>query len=848
MDGIGSSKSGSSPSSWHIPTGEVSRPSGCRVRNVRESGEEGVSVVRTKMQNRVALMLALTLVAAGCATGRAVRQGQQAADKGDWDAAVVYYREALAKDPGRIDVRIALQRATAAASAEHMSRARELEAQEQWSASAAEYRLAADLDPANVFAAAKAASIERKLREDIEALRPPSRMETLRDQARQASQVPVLADPRAPINLRFNNTAVREILTSIGAFAGINVSFVEAPPITAQLSRPYSIDLQGETLESALQQVLNNNQLTFKVLNPRGILVYGSDQNGRTAHEDVFVQVFYLSHVEATEIQQLLTQLIAQVPGVRPQVVLNKNTNALTVRATMSVLEVFEKLIRANDKPKAEVLIDVEILEVDSQRVKQLGLNLNQYALGFSMSPEVAPPNTSGSFPPATPPPFNLNTVSQGVSTADFYATVPTALIRLLESDSKTKLLARPQLRGQERAALTLKLGDEIPIPTTTFAAQATGGIANQPVTSFSYRPIGVNLSITPRVSFDGEIILEITVESSRVGPNVDVAGQSLPSFGSRIATTTLRMRDGESNLLAGLIKEEDRSVVRGMPGLNRIPFIRSIFGGSDTTVGSSDIVMIITPRILRSQELTAADLAPMYVGTGNNFGASSQPALITSESIAGTRTTPAPAAGQAPPANVTPPPPGGGAAQTPPVVQLPPSVTPPATPPTSGRAVGIVPIQGNNPTAPAAPLSPAPTTPARVVVTPPGAEWQMGGQPYNVPLTVSNASGLSSLTLTVTYNPAVVRATMVNEGNLMRADGSTTAFVPRIDPSTGRIDLAITRPGDKVGATGGGLLASIVFEAIGPGQSQIAVAGVGMNAAGQQVPLQLVPATITVK
>lgn len=798
------------------------------------------------MQKRAALMLALTLFVTGCATGHAVRQGQQAADRGDWDAAVAYYREVLAKDPGRIDIRIALQRATAAASAEHMTRARELEAQEQWSAAAAEYRLAADLDPTNVFAAAKAAAIERKLREDIEALRPPSRMETLRDQSRQVSQVPVLADPRAPINLRFNNTAVREVLTSIGAFAGINVSFVEVPPITQQLSRPYSIDLQGETLESALQQVLNNNQLTFKVLNPRGILVFGSDQNGRTAHEDVFVQVFYLSHVEATEMQQLLTQLVAQVPGVRPQVVLNKNTNALTVRATMSVLEVFEGLIKRNDKPKAEVLIDVEILEVDSQRVKQLGLNLNQYALGFTMSPEVAPPNTSGSFPPATPPPFNLNTISQGVSTADFYATVPTALIRLLESDSNTKLLARPQLRGQERASLTLKLGDEIPIPTTTFAAQATGGIANQPVTSFSYRPIGVNLTIIPRVSFDGEIILEITVESSRVGPNVDVAGQSLPSFGSRIATTTMRMRDGESNLLAGLIKEEDRSVVRGMPGLNRIPFIRSLFGGTDTTVGSSDIVMIITPRILRSQELTATDLAPMYVGTGSNFGASSQPALITAESLAGRATTPAPPAGQTPPAGATPPP-AAATTQTPPVVEQPPPVTPPATPPTGGRAVGIVPIQGNNPPAPT-PAVPPDTTPARIVVTPPGAEWQMGGQPYNVPLTVTNASQLSSLTMTVTYNPAVIRATVVNEGNIMRADGATTTFVPKIDPATGRIDLAVTRPGDKVGATGGGLLASIVFEAIGPGQSQIAVAGVGMNAAGQQVPLQLVPATITVK
>ena len=790
-------------------------------------------MVRTRMQRSAALVLALTIVG-GCATGRAVRQGEQAAKSGDWDAAVAYYRAALANEPGRIDVRIALQRATAAASAEHVARARELEAQEQWAAAAAEYRLAADLDPANVFAAAKAVAIERRLREEIEAMRPPSRMQTLREQAQQVSQVPVLADPRAPVDLRFTNTAVREVLTSIGLYAGINVSFVEVPSITSQLARPYSIDLQGETLESALHQVLNANQLTFKVVNPRGILVYGSDQNGRTAHDDVYVQVFYLSHVDAQEIQQLLSQLIAQVPGVRPQVVVNKNTNALTVRGTLPVLQVFDQLITANDKPKAEVLIDVEILEVDQQRVKQLGLNLSQYALGFTLSPE-SRPSGDGS---GAQPPFNLNTVSQGVSTADFYTTVPSALIRLLESDSKTKLLARPQLRGQERAALTLKLGDEIPIPTTTFAAQATGGIANQPVTSFSYRPIGINLSITPRVSFDGEIILEITVESSRVGGNVDVAGQSLPSFGSRIATTTMRMRDGESNLLAGLIKEEDREVVRGMPGLNRIPFIRSLFGGTDTTVGASDIIMIITPRILRSQELTPADLAPMYVGTGNNFGATSQPPLITEQSLAGV------AAGQAaPPSSATPP--AGGATPPPATTAAPPTVQqpPPATPPTgAGRAVGIVPIQGGGDAPPAA------SGQARIFITPPGAELQMGGQPYNVPLTVTNASQMSTMSLTVTYNPAVLRATVVNEGNLMRGDGATTTFVPRIDADTGRIDLAITRPGDKVGATGNGLLATIVFEAIGPGQSQIALAGVAMSAAGQQIPLQLVPATVTVK
>src|SRR5690606_13866931 len=159
-----------------------------------------------------------------------------AARSGDWDAAVAYYRAALASEPGRIDIRVALQRATAAASAEHVARARELEEQEQWSAAAAEYRLAADLDPPNLFAAAKAVAIERKLREEIEALRPPSRMDTLRDQARQASPVPVLADPRAPINVNFTNTSVREILTTIGQYAGINVAFVEQPSITSQLS------------------------------------------------------------------------------------------------------------------------------------------------------------------------------------------------------------------------------------------------------------------------------------------------------------------------------------------------------------------------------------------------------------------------------------------------------------------------------------------------------------------------------------------------------------------------------------------------------------------------------------
>jgi general secretion pathway protein D len=782
------------------------------------------------LKRTIAVGVALVLLT-GCATGRNFRSGQAAAKKGDWDAAVAYYRTALASDPSRVDIKIALQRATLAASAEHMARARDLEAQEQWSAAAAEYRLAADLDPANVFAAAKAASIERRLRAELDALRPPSRMDTLREQARQVPGIPTLIDPTVPINLRITNTSVREILTTIGTMAGINVTFVEQPPINTQLQRSYSVDLQGETLETALAQVLNANQLTFKVINPRGIMVYGSDQNGRTAHDDVFVQVFYLSHVEAAEMNQLLTSLTQQMQGARPQIQANKNTNALTVRGTMPVLKVFDQVIKANDKPKAEVMIDVEILEVNSQRVKDIGLNLSQYALGFALSPETRPANTTDSSTP-----FNLNTVSQGVSTADFYATVPSALIKLLETDEHTRILARPQLRGQERAPLSLNLGEDIPVPQTTFAAQAAGGLASVPTTSFTYRTVGIVLTITPQVSFDGEIILDVVVESSSQSANINVNGQSLPSFGTRKAQTKLRMRDGESNLLAGLIKEEDRRTDQGFPGLNRIPFLRSIFGGSRTTNGASDIVMIITPRILRSQELTPADLAPMYVGTGTSFGASSTPQLIVPQPVSGGAAPPPPA-----PANPA------GAPPTSPVVPANPASgapTNPSAPPGGGRAVGIVPVQSAD-----APTTPAsPTGPMRVSVTAPTTPLQVGGQPYTVPLMVANASALSSLTLSVTYNPAVLRATLVNEGNLMRGDGATTSFVPKIDATTGRIDLVVTRPGDKAGIGGTGVLGTIVFEAIGAGNSQIALSGLAMNAAGETVLVQFVPAAVTVR
>ena len=175
------------------------------------------------------------------------------------------------------------------------------------------------------------------------------------------------------------------------------------------------------------------------------------------------MQVFYLSHADTQEVSQALNTMMRIQAQVAPAIYPNKTSNTIAVRATAPVVAVAERLIRALDKPRAEVVIEVQILEVNRNRAKQFGINLSDYALGLTFSPEAAPPNTSGTIPPTPPPPFNLNTISQGISTSDFYLTVPTAFLRFLETDSRTKQLAKPQLRGAEGQELTLNLGDQIP-------------------------------------------------------------------------------------------------------------------------------------------------------------------------------------------------------------------------------------------------------------------------------------------------------------------------------------------------------------------------------------------------
>ena len=403
-----------------------------------------------------------------------------------------------------------------------------------------------------------------------------------------------------------------------------------------------------------MQQIMTVNSLAYKVQTERAILVFPDSAQKHAQYDEQVLQTFYVSNADVTELTQLLTSLV-RLPTlpVQPTIQFNKTANTITVRAPASIVQIIGRIIDQNDKARAEIMFDIEILEVNRTRAKQYGLNLSEYAIGAILSPEVSPSGTtiSGgtgttpgggttttvtagkSTPPSgvqSPPPFNLNTISKGFTTSDFYLAVPTAIVRFLESDTQTKLVAKPQIRSAEGNKTSLNLGDEVPIVTTSYTPIATGGAGVNPLNSFQLKPVGINIDITPvRVTLEGDIVIDLSLESSSRGSDVNIAGTNYPSFGSRKVVTRLRLRDGESNLLAGLLREDERKSLNGVPGAIRVPILKQLFSNNDQTIAQTDIVMLLTPHIVRAPEITESDLKPLYIGTQNSLGIGGPPPLI---------------------------------------------------------------------------------------------------------------------------------------------------------------------------------------------------------------------------
>ena len=541
----------------------------------------------------LALALAVTGTLAGCATTSALRDGRAAEQLGDHDRAVAEYTRALESDPDSREARQALSRARLRAAQDHFTSARRLYASGRLDEAMVELQLATELNPGNSEVEALLADVRSQLRSQVVVSRDgKTELEALIERARNLppAGLDLPADVRLPDSLTFRDAGSRQVFSALGRFADLSVVF--DPQFRDQ---PVTIDLRNVELSSALASLTGATGTFYRVTAQRTITIVPDTQAKRTEYEQEVVQTFYLSNADLRETIDLL-RIVVDARRIAPIAA----TNALSIKDTPERVSAAGRLISSIDKARPEVVIDVELLEVDRTRFREFGL---QFA-------SVGSPGIDGSA--TVDGQLTLRDLRNLTQSDIFFTNLPGLFYRLLKTDSSTRTLANPQLRTSEGVAAEARFGERVPVPVTTFAPIATGGVAQQPITSFNYQDIGVNIAITPRTHHDDEVSLALVIEISSIS---GTGFGGLPTFGNRSINTEIRLRDGETNLLAGLIRDDERQVIEGVPGLSDLPLVGRLFANTRQETQETDVVLMLTPRIVRMLDLSEEDLRPFRVG-----------------------------------------------------------------------------------------------------------------------------------------------------------------------------------------------------------------------------------------
>jgi general secretion pathway protein D len=571
-------------------------------------GRPGTSAARGSGPSRAgvpvsarSVLLLVCLLAGGCAAATATHHGLDAERVRDYDRAVVEYTKALHLNPGDIDVRKALERVKLRASEEHFQRARRLGATGKFEEALLEYEIAAELNPTNSAVDEELRLTRNQLRAKIAVGREgKTQLQTLVERTRDLPP-PGLDLPqnvRMPTSLVFREAMSREVFLAIARFGDISLTFDPAFRDAA-----ITVDLRNASLEDALNAVSGATRTFFRVTAPRTVAVIPDTPAKRREYEEEVVRTFYLSNADLKETMDLL-RLVIDLRRIAP----TSANNALTIKDTPERIAAAARVLSAIDKARPEVIIDVELLEVDRTKELEYGLDLASPGTGGS----AAGINGSASIDSGTSGTISLRSLRSLTQSDVLLANLPALYYRLLRTDTNTRTLANPQLRTTEGTVAQARFGDRVPVPTTTFAPIATGGTPQNPITSYQYENIGVNIDITPRTHHDDDVTLAVKIVVTSVS-GTGFAG--LPTFGNREITTQIRLRDGETNMLAGLIRDDERTSLAGIPGLADIPVVGRLFGHTQKSAQQTDIILTLTPHIIRVLDLTEADLRPFRVG-----------------------------------------------------------------------------------------------------------------------------------------------------------------------------------------------------------------------------------------
>ncbi len=674
-----------------------------------------------------------------CATfSRDYKLGTEAAMNKNWDEAIRFYEKALRNDPNNAVYRLALMRSRIAASFEHLFKARVLAAEEKKEEALAEYEKALSYDPSNrlIFEEAqqfKGEPVEEK-EPEIEKIEPPIKLKTTSDKL-------VLRFPR--------ETSLQAIFQALGKSAGINVIFDESFK-----DKQFRIDLVDTTFEGAANILCLATKSFFTILDEKTIMVFPDMPQNRMKFERNAVKTFYLSNILAQEVQQTLAQVIRSATMV-PIITVNKKLNAITVKHTPEKLELAERILKMWDKPLGEVAVDLEIMEVSRTKIRDLGLDLSAYSLGLRYggggggeeNGEVQTPSAGW-----------IRLDSNFSKQRNYQISLPESVLNFLETDADTKMIAQPRLRGVHGEKMQYLVGDEVPIPQTTFRPIAVGGTSQQPITSFTYKPVGIEVFVTPSIHQEGEVTLELELKIKALGGS---GYGDLPIISTREVKNIIRLKDGETNLLAGLLKDEERKSINGILGIKNIPILGGLFSNTDQTIQQTDVILTVTPHIIRAIPFSEADRDPLWIpieGMGTESGSLPLRMPTYLEERAARRA-----------------------------------------------------------------LEEGPDGANQIMLSPPRTEGPQN-RTYRISVNLRTDQEIQNMALTLSYDTQVLKIKSISQGHVVQTLGAGPTFSEHIDNSSGLCVVGFSGSQPDKGFKGSGSLLTLLFETVNPGSCIISI------------------------
>jgi general secretion pathway protein D len=793
--------------------------------------------VRRMMMKRIVLLLMavfLTATLMSCAGSQAFQRGERFSQSGEWDLAVKEYRDANRRNPQDIEFRSALLRAEETAANHHYKRARSFLKERKLDQAITELQQAIYLNPTNVAIQSALKSVldmkqaEEHYRASLtfvelgrlgEAINELNQaveldpdntkyhdsLEKLRKEKTEAEpdEALTLASDK-PITLNFKNTNIKDVFEFLSKLSGINILFDEE--VKAQ---PVTVFVKDVSFQYAMNLLLSTNKLFMKKVSADTIIIIPKNKAKSDQYQDLQVRTFYINNAKSKEIVNLLRTML----DVK-KVYVNEVVNALTVRDTPEKMKLVEKVIAANDLKEAEVILDVEILEIARTNALQYGWNFSP----ASTTATVQSVDKTTGLPVASSAAGIALTEINNLSKKNIFMTLPSVVVNLLKQDSDAQTLANPRVRVLNNKKALFHVGERIPIQTSV--AQTTAVAGYLPTSTFDYKDVGIKLNIEPTIHLNNTVTLTLKLEISTLEDPLNFGnGQIQYKFGTRTTESVINLRDGETVIIGGLIQDQDRKSAIKVPILGDIPILGKLFLSENDGTVKSDILMSITPNIVRGLELPDKDSQIFWSGTELEYD--TKPLFVTD----GKSSKPAKK-----------------------------SLDKAAVLDTLAKREAVAPAaSGETPRLESAPSTTAKgqslTPSAAIVEIRPTEASVSTGQEARFDLLAGNMKDLYGAIVTLAYDPKVIEFKTASEGSLLKKDGQQTSFLFSNNIRGGTVDIYMTRIGDVGGVNGAGSMGTFVFQAKSGGTSEVSLKGVKLtNFNREQIKSEIKGAKVVVK